>query len=315
MSSIAVRDPAIKKSRSTQRPPGQCSAQITGTEKTLRNQTFNTFWHGSELSALHWACLASFVARGHKIRVFCYRPVEVPEGVQLEDASQILDEDSIFEFESSFSGFSNIFRYKLMLEDGGWWVDTDIYCLKDDVPDCTYAWARQDQETINGAVLKFPRHDPNVQKLLQASRQIGKNVAVWGQLGPDLLTQHLANREFSGHFGSTMAFYPVHYLETHLFWLPEKAQQVTSRCEQSCFLHLWGSSFKNFGIDIRVAPPKGSFLDEIYHQTSAHLRLPPLDERSNESTMKAIKAHVDQQWFKEDCLSVLGYEVSQLDKV
>ena len=28
------------------------------------------------------------------------------------------------------SGFSNFFRYKLLLERGGWWVDADMVCLR-----------------------------------------------------------------------------------------------------------------------------------------------------------------------------------------
>ena len=30
----------------------------------------------------------------------------------------------------SLAAFSNLFRYKLLLERGGWWVDTDVICLR-----------------------------------------------------------------------------------------------------------------------------------------------------------------------------------------
>src|ERR1044071_2161409 len=107
----------------------------------MPKQIFSSFWHGQALPPLHWACLNSFVARGHQLRLYCYRPVQVPDGVTLADASTVMDEQELFEFDHSFSAFSNIFRYKLLLREGCWWVDTDVFCLVDDIPDCAYAWA------------------------------------------------------------------------------------------------------------------------------------------------------------------------------
>ncbi len=30
----------------------------------------------------------------------------------------------------TYAGFSNFFRYKLLLDRGGWWVDADTICLR-----------------------------------------------------------------------------------------------------------------------------------------------------------------------------------------
>jgi hypothetical protein len=53
----------------------------------------------------------------------------------LRDAADILPRDSIFCLSArlrkgSYSAFSNVFRYQLVLDRGGWWVDTDLVCLK-----------------------------------------------------------------------------------------------------------------------------------------------------------------------------------------
>jgi hypothetical protein len=108
----------------------------------LKHQSFNSFWYGGRLSPLEWACLASFVDRGHKMRLFSYDQIDVPRGVVLEDASGIVEKNRLFTVNGSVSAFSDIFRYEFILKHGEWWIDTDVYCLREDIPDCRYAWAR-----------------------------------------------------------------------------------------------------------------------------------------------------------------------------
>ena len=271
----------------------------------MRNQTFTAFWHGAALSPMHWACLASFVERGHRMRLYTYRDLEVPPGVILEDARQVMSDKELFEFEKSFSAFSNIFRYKVLLEQGGWWVDTDIYCLAEDIPDPPYAWARQDEDSINGAVLRFPAGDPTLEKILKAAIKVGKRVKIWGQIGPTLLTKHLEGRNFPGHYGTTHDFYPVHWLETHLLWMPGGRDAILAKCGEAPFLHLWGSMFSYYGIDIDASPPQGSFLRHMYERSAFPRALPPTDE---EKTLSSIRAFLDKKWVRERSMRLLGYD-------
>ena len=272
----------------------------------MRHQTFNAFWHGAQLSPMHWACLGSFVERGHRLRLFAYQDVAVPAGVTLEDARRIMSERELFEFEKSFSAFSNIFRYKMLLEHGGWWVDTDVYCLAEDIAECTYAWARQDEDSINGAILRFPAGDATLARILRAAEKVGKNVKVWGQIGPTLLTKHLEGRRFAGHYGSTRDFYPVHWLEPHLFWMRGADAQVVRKCAGAPFVHLWGSMFSYYGIDVDAAPPEGSFLARIYQGSSFPRSLPSADEAR---TLVAIREFLGKRWVRERSRRLIGYDV------
>jgi hypothetical protein len=279
----------------------------------LRNQTFDTFWHGPELSPLHWACLKSFIQQGHSVRLFCYQEVKVPHGVSLEDASQISRQEEIFKFEDSFSAFSDLFRYKLMLKYGGWWVDTDVYCTRDDIPDCDYSWASQDATMLNGAVLKFPAGDPTLQRMLDQASRDAANMTVWEQIGPQVLTDHLSSWSAPGHFGSTEAFYPVHWLETFLFWLPGERDWVRSKSANACFIHTWASMFNRFGIDLSLCPPDGSELGSIYEQADFYRELPPMTDERFDGIVLAIKSYLDQRWLKEMSVKLLGYDVSLHD--
>ena len=131
------------------------------------------FFHGDALTLLEWICMESFVQHGHNLNVFSYEDLKVPGGVAIQDASQVLPFDEFFMFDNSPSAFSNIFRYKLILENGGWWVDTDVLCLGNNIPDCDYAWAHQDPDQINGAILKFPQGDAWCEKLLAQAMASG----------------------------------------------------------------------------------------------------------------------------------------------
>ena len=272
----------------------------------MRNHSFNAFWHGAPLSPMHWACLGSFIEHGHHVRLFAYRDMAVPQGVTLEDARRIMNERELFEFENSFGAFSDIFRYRMLLDHGGWWVDTDVYCFADDIPDCRYAWARQDHDSINGAVLRFPAGDPNLEKISLAAAKVGRNVKVWGQIGPTLLTKHLAGRRFDGHYGATGDFYPVHWLEPHLFWMRGADAEVMSKCAGAPFVHLWGSMFSYYGIDVDAAPPEGSFLHRIYGKSSFPRALARADEAR---TLLAIREFLGKKWVRERSRRLLGYDV------
>lgn len=87
---------------------------------------FNTFFHGNSLSLLEWLCMESFLNHGHSLNLHCYKDFEVPAGVKKVDARQTLPFEKFFVFDNSLSAFTNVFRYKLILETGGWWVDTDV---------------------------------------------------------------------------------------------------------------------------------------------------------------------------------------------
>jgi hypothetical protein len=269
-------------------------------------QVFNTFWHGPDLTPLHWACLKSFADHGHRLRVFTYRPFDLPRGVEPADAREVMPESDLFEFEASFGAFSDIFRYRLLLAMGGWWVDTDVYCLEDDIAECRYAWAAEDDVNINGAILKFPAGDATLRTILAEAESIGNNVKVWGEIGPHLLTRHVAGREFDGHYGSTRDFYPVHWIETHLLWLPRGNDRIRRQCAGSPFVHLWASMFRHYGIDIHHEAPQGSFLGSIEEGSGFPREVPRMDSELLRRTRHSIAHFLQQKWVQDKWVHMFG---------
>lgn len=285
----------------------------TAAETEKKRETFNMFWHGDQLSALEMACMRSFLDHGHALRVFTYQKVALPEGAINEDASQILPLESYFSYQESSSAFSNIFRYKLLLEQGGWWVDTDVVCLKSEIPSCDYFWAEQSPDVINSAVLKFPIGDPRLERLLLLGLRGSKKITHWGQIGPELATNVLADEKPQNHLGGMDTAYPVHFFEAHFFWLPEYAALVERRCANSFFLHLWHSSIKWAGIPLDCAPPPGSFLNNLYLRHGQPVPNKPDNvSLTRQAITQAITARIQQSWVQKIYREELGRELNIL---
>jgi hypothetical protein len=114
----------------------------TNTKKSSSvRHTFQSFWHGEALSPYELFCLKSFIACGYAVDLYTYDVnLVVPAGVRVCDAAELASRDEVFVYQSeglgkgSPSAFSNYFRYKLLAEKGGWWIDTDVVCLTDRIP-------------------------------------------------------------------------------------------------------------------------------------------------------------------------------------
>ena len=99
-------------------------------------------WVGTRLSRLEQLTLRSFVGHGHEFNLWVYDELEddVPSGVVLRDASTVLPRERIFlksetdpaagVGRKSYGPFSDLFRYKLLHDHGGIWVDMDVTCLR-----------------------------------------------------------------------------------------------------------------------------------------------------------------------------------------
>jgi len=285
------------------------SASHRGPSDMKRHETFFTFFHGAGLTPLEWACMRSFVDRGHRLLVFCYQEVEVPAGVSLTSAEEILPQHELFFYRESPGAFSDIFRYALLFKFGGWWVDTDVLCLSELIPACQYAWAPEEPGALNGAILRFPRRDPKLEELRREATKRAPTMKDWGTVGPHLLTELLPKSPPCDHFGSQHDFYPLHWLQSHFPWCPEFLEETRSACSASVFLHFWNSVVQMMGIDKRLAPPRGSFMSELYRGCPPALNATEIDQR----TMRvSITQFLRQGWAVEWCEKRLKIDPARL---
>ena len=82
----------------------------------------NSLWIGKKLSPINIISINSFLQNGFKYNLYVYDKVEnIPNGVTILDANEIIDESEIFYYRKGFSkgspsGFACFFRYILLYE-------------------------------------------------------------------------------------------------------------------------------------------------------------------------------------------------------
>jgi hypothetical protein len=234
---------------------------------------FQSFWFGERLTPLASACIASFVDHGHAFELYSYSPMEVPNGAVLRDAAEILPRDRVFFYSSGpgaggVSVFSNLFRCALLLQRGGWWVDTDVVCLAADPPDDERFFGWQHNGRIGNAILRLPKGDPLAQQLFNEAEQMGRDVQ-WGDTGPKLLTRVVTERGLAGLAASQPFTYPLSWEHFEDTWRACKRTEVERLIQEVPFLHLWNEMFRRRP-DLDLARPEpGSFLHSLFRKHGA----------------------------------------------
>ena len=100
------------------------------------------FWDNQQLTRLEQLTLASYYINFDKINIFTYNK-ELFRGwmdrckINIYDAGDVMPKDERFYYKGngdcvkySVVGFSDIIRYKIVYNTGGWYSDFDVTCLK-----------------------------------------------------------------------------------------------------------------------------------------------------------------------------------------
>ena len=95
----------------------------------------NAFWYGSELGELEKLCINSWIKNGYEFHLWLYGDIEVPKGVVVKNADEIIYFNQYFTYDGGVSkgtpvAFSNLFRARLLYKLGGLYTDLDVFCLK-----------------------------------------------------------------------------------------------------------------------------------------------------------------------------------------
>jgi hypothetical protein len=90
-----------------------------------------SLWVGPKLSELEILSIKSFQKLGHTFILYTYGKVKnIPPKTIIKDGNKIIKKKDLFKFKKSFLPFSDLFRYKMLYEKGGYWVDLDMIALK-----------------------------------------------------------------------------------------------------------------------------------------------------------------------------------------
>ena len=140
----------------------------------------NTLWIGDSLNELSRLAIKSWINLGYKVHLWIYDPVNDPllenENIQLKDANEIHRLNVGDCVKQDILPFSDLWRYKLLYDRGGIWLDADMVLLQrinndDIIISSEYtmrsgAYKSHRESVANIGVLKFNKNNLFLKELI-----------------------------------------------------------------------------------------------------------------------------------------------------
>ena|SRR5205085_8838570 len=209
--------------------------------------TVQGLWIGPELSVMERLSIASFLANGHGYHLYVYDDVKyIPEGAVVRDANEILPSSMIFQYKhsKSYAGFANFFRYKLLLEKGGWWVDSDVLCLRPFSFREEYVFSSEIDKNVQVAssgVIKTPIASEVMAYAWRTCRSKDPEQLRWGETGPRLIEEAIMLFSLEKYLKPFHVFCPLGYLE----WAKVLDPSANLSFDRTTYaVHLWNEMWR-----------------------------------------------------------------------
>jgi len=230
------------------------------------NRIIQGLWIGAELSVMEQLSLASFLQNGHEYHLYTYDHVKnIPARTIVKDANEILPSASIFQYkhQQSYAGFANFFRYKLLLERGGWWVDTDVICLKPFAFPEEYVFATEiiaGRDVVTSGIIKAPIGSEAMGQAWEVCQSKNPLELLWGETGPKLVAEVVRKFSLERYAKPHQVFCPLSYLDWHNV-LETPAESFLSETTHS--IHLWNEMWREVGQDKSARYPDSCLYEQL----------------------------------------------------
>jgi mannosyltransferase OCH1-like enzyme len=211
-----------------------------------------SLWIGRRLSTMERLSIASFIHHGHPFHLYTYDEVEgTPDGTVILDANRILPASRIFQYKEhqTYAGFSNFFRYRALLDQGGWWVDADMVCVAPLDFASEYVFSSEGingHQVVNVGALKVPAQSAVMQYAWDACEQMDPAELKWSQCGPTLMRKAVEACALEAHVAAPEVFCPIHFSQ----WGTMLDASAEHRFGESTrAVHLWNELWRREGRD------------------------------------------------------------------
>lgn len=208
------------------------------------NRVVQGLWIGSTLSVMEKLSIKSFLDNGHEYHLYVYDELpDVPAGTIIKDGNEILPASAIFKYKDrpSYSAFSNFFRYKLLLERGGWWVDSDVVCLRpfDFSEDLVVSSQLSAAGQIpNVGAIKAPKGSEPIAYAWRVCQTKQPSKIKWGEIGPALMAEVVEKYDLGKYQKPYYTFCPVSE------WRKLLQPYVAAIHAEAYGVHLWNEEWR-----------------------------------------------------------------------
>ncbi|HEY3839933.1 MAG TPA: hypothetical protein VGL72_25355 [Bryobacteraceae bacterium] len=238
------------------------------------NVPIQSLWIGPRLSTMERLSIASFLAHDHPFHLYTYEPIDgVPPGTVLLDANEIIPGSRIFRYtgNGSYAGFANFFRYKLLLDRGGWWVDLDTVCLQPYRFESDYVFSSEidhlGQTVAANCVLKAEPQSAFASYAWRVCESKDPSALKWGETGPRLAAEAIRELGLESALQTPAVFCPLAFDQ----W--ERVIDITCSLSfgiQTRSVHLWHEMWRHYGRD-----PDAPYASDCLYERLKSRYLPP----------------------------------------
>lgn len=230
------------------------------------SDVIQSLWVGHQLSIMEQLCISSFLRHGHGFHLYVYGDCAgIPSGTVVLDGNQILPASRIFTYaeHNTYAGFANFFRYKLLLEKGGWFVDADTICLRPFEFTEEYVFSSEGingRQLVNVGAMKVPPGSPVMQYAWNTCSEMNLSELKWSQCGPTLLRRAVESCSLESFIQPWDVFCPIHFsiweqvLDPTISWRFE---------EQTRAIHLWNELWRRSGQDKNADYSRGCLYEHL----------------------------------------------------
>ncbi len=221
--------------------------------------------------------MQSFVRCGHEFHLYSYDPFpRLPAGVVGRDAREILPAERVFrnrrgEGKGSFAGFSDLFRYTMLHDLGGWWVDMDVFCLRPFDFTAPYVLGAEDKPVATG-VIKAPRGCQLMRQAIRDAEQIPPSHVRWNELG-NVFVQAVVDLRLMHYVLPETTFSPLVWHEIPGFARGEKS----------------------------FAPSPNSYAVHLYHEMWRRNRIDKWQSHGPNSALEILRRHASLDRSSDVC--------------
>ena len=214
-------------------------------------------WVGDMLPLMMKKCIQSFIDQKHPVHLYTYDNIKnCSEDVTFMDANSILNESLIFRCKNkahnnSIAPFADFFRWKLLYEKGGWWTDTDVYCIRPFIFEKEYVFASV-PTGINNHVIKVPPKSPLMLSLYNTSAHIIKQKAPhikYYELGFRLLRRFINDFNLHKYVCDDSVFGPYRVKKLFKIIRGGGRPPLSNKCHS---IHFGSDSYRKDNLDLNV---------------------------------------------------------------
>ncbi|WP_271618037.1 glycosyltransferase [Bradyrhizobium sp. CCBAU 51745] len=268
------------------------------------------FWSNVPLSDMSRLSLQSMVRQGHPVRLYTYdnlaaMQARVPSGVMVVDAASLVPA-AIYQhavLNSDIRYFSDIFRYAVLHELGGWWLDTDIVLVKpldfgrEHVFSTQWSGVEQGHVCV-GDVMRAPKGSVHMANLyaLSLQRMFSENRVEYGAVGPLLLSEYLlvaGGEELQSSILPPSSFNAIDRREVELFAVAGRAGFELLSDPRVTGVHLWGRMWAERGLRFDAVPEESvaGYLKKLVLEPNWLTQLAAKYDSDKGATAKGDVAH------------------------